>query len=400
MEIALFLHLYQPPTQFPEVLEKIVRECYDPALTALENNPQVRLTVNMSASLTEQLSVKHWPVLAKFRRLCERRQVELTGSAAYHPLLIYLPQTEVARQIKINEEINGRLWQIDAQKFRVTETAGVALVKGFFPPEMAVNPQVLETVQKANYSYIMTDEGVVDAHSAPLLREGHIFTDRATSLKVVCRHKQLSLDVAFARVRKVSDLLSGFADTANGHYLVLAMDGETFGHHQPIQLNFLTDLFNTAVAGSGQTEGIEMVSISDLLSRNSADGPIEATESSWAQSFERWKSPANPIHNYQWQLLNLAVLAVSAYPERDDDYWRARHLLDKGLHSDQFWWAAHNPCWHYKMVQRGALLLLEAIESLREENPDVKKQKAQAEDLYHKITVTSLEMYGDAVIGC
>ena len=113
MEIALFLHLYQPPTQFPEVLGKIVRECYDPVLTALENNPQVRLTVNMSASLTEQLSINHWPVMAKFRRLCERGQVELTGSAAYHPLLVYLPSAEVDRQIKINEEINGRLWQME-----------------------------------------------------------------------------------------------------------------------------------------------------------------------------------------------------------------------------------------------------------------------------------------------
>ena len=85
----------------------------------------------MSASLTEQLSLKHWEILAKFRRLYERRQIELVGSAAYHPLLVKIPEAEISRQIKINEEINTRLWQVSSQRFKGTDSISVSRIRGF-----------------------------------------------------------------------------------------------------------------------------------------------------------------------------------------------------------------------------------------------------------------------------
>ena len=103
MDLALFLHLYQPPTQFPDALDQVVRESYQPICALLEDNPQAKVTLNLSASLIEQLSVKHGEVLASFRRLVERRQVELVGSAAYHPLLVRLPKEIIIRQITLNE---------------------------------------------------------------------------------------------------------------------------------------------------------------------------------------------------------------------------------------------------------------------------------------------------------
>lgn len=399
MDIALFLHFYQPPTQFPEVLEKIVRESYDPVLTALENNPQVRLTVNMSASLTEQLSLNHWEILAKFRRLCERRQIELVGSAAYHPLLVKIPEVEVSRQIKINEEINTRLWQVSSQRFKGIESGSVSKIRGFFAPEMAINTKVLSAVKSAGYSYILADESAIGSENSRLLGMGRIFSDKTTALKVIVRHKESSLGVAFSKIQTTADLLLKASQLYGSNYLILAMDGETFGHHRPEQLNLLSSLFSSSVAPDGSS-GLSLISISELLLRNSSSEPVSIQESSWAESFDRWDSPINPIHKYQWELLNLAIETLSTYPERDESYWQARNLLDKGLHSDQFWWASYKPCWHYKMVQRGALLLLTSVSILREEDIEIKARKAQAEDLYHKLTSTSLEMYGDTVVAC
>mgnify|MGYP001605197211 CR=1 FL=1 len=399
MDIVLFLHFYQPPTQFPDVLENVIRESYDPVLTLLENNPQVKVTINMSASLTEQLSLKHWEILAKFRRLCERRQIELVGSAAYHPLLVKIPEAEISRQIKINEEINTRLWQVSSQRFKGTDSISVSRIRGFFPPEMAISAQVLKSVKSAGYSYILADESAIGSEKARLLGMGRIFIDKATGLKVIVRHKEVSLDVAFSKIQTTADLLSKASRLYGNNYLILAMDGETFGHHQPEQLNFLSSLFSSAVASDGSS-GLSLISISELLARSSSSQPVSIQESSWGESFDRWDSLTNPIHKYQWEMLNLAIETVSLYSERDESYWQARNLLDKGLHSDQFWWASYKPCWHYKMVQRGALLLLTSVSILRDESSEIKSKKALAEDLYHKLTSTSLEMYGDTVIAC
>lgn len=399
MDIALFLHFYQPPTQFSDVLESVIRQSYNPILTLLENNPQVKVTVNMNASLTEQLSLNHWEILAKFRRLCERRQIELVGSAAYHPLLVKIPESEVSRQIKINEEINTRLWQVNSQRFKGIESPSVSRIKGFFAPEMAINAKVLSAVKSAGYSYTLADESAISSENTRLLGMGRIFIDKATGFKVIVRHKEVSLDVAFSKIQTTAELLSKASQLYGNNYLVLAMDGETFGHHRPEQLNLLNSLFSSAVASDGSS-GLSLISISELLSRNSSSEPVSIQESSWAESFERWDNPENPIHKYQWELLNLAIEMISSDPERDESYWQARNLLDKGLHSDQFWWASYKPCWHYQMVQRGALLLLTSISILREEGSEIKARKAQAEDLYHKLTSTSLSLYGDTVVAC
>lgn len=397
MDIALFLHLYQPPTQFPEVLDKVIRECYEPLFKSLENNPQVKLTVNMSASLSEQLSSQQSPVLGLFRKLCERNQLELVGSAAYHPLLTRLPPAEISRQINLNEEINTRLWHIHSQGFGSKSQPGRSQIGGFFAPEMAISNQVLASVKQSGYGYILADESAIRPEGNHLLAESRIFTDKETGLRVVCRHRELSLDIAFSRIRQVSNLLSATEKTPNQGYLVLAMDGETFGHHRPEQMGFLNDLFNTSVSGAPASAGrLSLVTISDLLHRH-AFTPISLQESSWSGSFDRWDNPQNPIHIHQWQMVNLALQTLSSYPERDETYWKARALLDKGLHSDQFWWASHNPCWHYQMVQRGAQLLLSSVLSLGEE---AKSQKEETSRLYEEIIQTSLRLYGDGVIAC
>ena len=442
MDLALFLHLYQPPTQFPDVLDQVVRESYQPICALLEDNPQAKVTLNLSASLIEQLSVKHGEVLASFRRLVERRQVELVGSAAYHPLLVRLPKEIIIRQITLNEitlnkyfgvvgpilkneelRIRNEELTLPAQSTK-SENPKVSNLRlhGFFPPEMAVSSLVLSSVKGAGYDYILADESVVGGNDNRFLREGHIFIDQDSRLTIVCRHRELSLAVAFSKVRTVSELLSSAKKNPKSPYLVLSMDGETFGHHRPEQMSLLRSLL------SG---GMAMISVSELLQRYPPAGAISVNESSWAESFERWDNRRNPIHVAQWELTNLAIEAVQSakfkvqnenselktlvlnsdlltlnftshgletLSEEERRYFNAQNLLDRALHSDQFWWASHNPCWHYKMVQRGAALLLEAVEALPDD--DYKSHKAQARELYKKITETSLSLYGDTVVAC
>ena len=50
-----FIHIYQPPTQTPEIVEKVTNQCYRKLIKVLQTNISGKLTININASLTEQL---------------------------------------------------------------------------------------------------------------------------------------------------------------------------------------------------------------------------------------------------------------------------------------------------------------------------------------------------------
>ncbi len=107
MDIALFLHIYQPPTQSSEFVRKITGESYKRIIDLLEEYPRVKITLNINASLTQQLEREGFGTLIeRIGKLGERGQIEFVGSGAYHPILPELPRKEIVRQIKLNTKIN------------------------------------------------------------------------------------------------------------------------------------------------------------------------------------------------------------------------------------------------------------------------------------------------------
>src|SRR5262245_19897563 len=102
---ANFVHLYQPPTQTRAIVDKVTRECYRPLVALLSHRPSARLTVNVSGTLAEQLDrYGHRDVVRGLAELAEAGQIEPCGSAMFHPILPLLPEQEIRRQIKLNEQ--------------------------------------------------------------------------------------------------------------------------------------------------------------------------------------------------------------------------------------------------------------------------------------------------------
>ena len=52
---AFLLHIYQPPVQIAPVVKQIVKESYRPLLNALRDHPAAKISLNINATLTEQL---------------------------------------------------------------------------------------------------------------------------------------------------------------------------------------------------------------------------------------------------------------------------------------------------------------------------------------------------------
>lgn len=148
MQWANLLHIYQPPNQKKEVLTKVVDESYAKILDILEGRPKIKINLNICASLTEQLIESGFRrIIERIKKLAERKQIELVGSAKYHPILPLLPKKEVIRQIKLNENLNqkyfGKIWRSRPKGLSRAES------RGFFLPELAYHkkpPELLNNL--------------------------------------------------------------------------------------------------------------------------------------------------------------------------------------------------------------------------------------------------------------
>lgn len=370
---ANFLHFYQPPTQKEIWVKRITAESYRKVFSGLLGIKRARLTININGILCELLD--KWggkDVLENIKKLLNAGNIELTGSAKYHAFLPLLPESEIERQILLNEEV-------------LTKYFGSGWKKGgFFTPEMAYSKKVAQIAARLGYKWIIMDElgfPPDNKYSPDTIYKINGVED----FSVFFRERNLSFTILSAQVGTVPTILRYLGPRLEkNEYVVTAMDGETFGHHRPGLEALLFDLLNESK--------IEPLMISDLLAKFDKTEIIEPRDSTWAVTktdiknntpFSRWNNAGNVIQQNQWELTNLAIKSANnkkASPE-------VRDLLDEALHSDQYWWASARPWWSLEMIERGAYELKTLILT----SAASKTEKNRAEELYRNIIYTALD---------
>ena len=376
---ANFLHFYQPPTQKSSWVVKITAESYRKIIQLLLESPGAKLTLNVNWILWE-----HWDncgqddVIASLRTLVEKGQVELTGSAKYHPLLPFLPQNEVVRQIKLNEETH-RKYLGDLYK-----------PVGFFPPEMGFDVGVAKIVADLGYKWIIVDE-LSFPRELGMIDYSKIYTVKGLNdFQIFFRERRTSWIILSGQVGTGNLLVSGLGGRLHqNEYLLTAMDGETFGHHRPGLEHLLWEIY--------QSHDLTTCTISQLKDKFPAREIVDPAPSTWAlmekdleksKPFSRWKDEDNAIHRQQWSLTELAIKTVSTANKEDPGYETARTALDRALHSDQYWWASARPWWSIEMIERGAKELFDAIS----QTPAVPEEVViKARNIYHDLVFTAFD---------
>ncbi len=408
MKWAHFLHIYQPADQHPGILEKIVNESYRPILRGLLKTPDAKITLNVSGTLVEKLFEHGYrDVIDDIKALLELGRMELTGSAKYHAFLPLIPEEEVERQIRLNEETMRKYF------------GELFVKKGFFSPEMAYSPKVASVVERLGYKWILLDEVSICEPGQTLESKvmDKIYKIKGTNLQAFFREKQPSNIIMGALVRSAESLKKVMEKRLpTNTYVVTAMDGETFGHHRP---GFELPLFD--ILKSPDFKG---VFISDLPSYFPDIEEVVPKDSTWASSavdvarndpYNLWFTPNNQIHSYEWELVDLAVRVVNGsqysdekYPhmleevmnweemnsdqkyheERKREWVQARGMLDAALNSDPMWWASAKPWWSVEMIEKGMNALYKVVNRV----PDVSEvDRDKAEDLYKNILFTAHE---------
>jgi 4-alpha-glucanotransferase len=379
---AQLFHFYQPPNQMASVLKKICEESYRPLIEVFRRHHNAKATVNINGVLTEMLDDHgHNDILKGLSELAKRGQIEFTGSGKYHPILPLIPEDELERQIELNKTANAFYLGKDTYK-----------PVGFFPPEMAYGPDVLPSIFAAGYRWIILS-GVACPADWPV-DTIHQVQYKGKKLAVFFRDDILSNKISFHELGPddfLNHLRASKGDKEN-IYVVTAMDAETYGHHiQHWEELFLAEVYaelavrretyngikqkkalacESAKLMDATVEQVETVTISQLVDHFPPGEVIDPKPSSWSTTaqdinasnpYPLWKDKDNEVHRLQWEHIQIAIEMVrKATESADNDESKhfaniARGLLDRALHSCQFWWASRRPMWDINLIHVGLI---------------------------------------------
>jgi len=366
-----FLHLYQPSYVDNETIIEATEKSYQRIISALVRNPDIKMTLNITGCLLEKWQTLGCEMLIKdLDRLIQHGQVELTGSAAFHPILPLLPKAEIERQIKLNEKILNKYFGADLK------------LNGFFIPEATYDRRLAKIIKKFGYDWILLDEisatGKINGVSYTTL-----YQDKNSKLKICFRSREFSKSyvpqIIFKLIKKDKSKIA-----------VTATDAELYGlRHNDVSATYEKLL---------KRPEINTLTISQFLASLRETEVIKPITSSWEsteeelarkQPFHLWYDKKNKIQVKLWQLANLAIKTVNKY-QNDPNFSWARCHLDKGLSSCTFWWASAKDfrlfgpiSWSPDEIERGTNELIRSIRAL--DDVTTRKTKIKAEKLYIKI---------------
>ena len=329
--VTFILHAYQPVTQRIEILERIINNCYIPFFENLNKKPNVKITLNITGCLLEILATKYPYVLGLLEKSISAGQIEIMGSAFYHPVLPLI-------------SLENQKYQIGKQKEIIQNILGLKS-SVFFPPELAVSEKILPQILEKGYNTVIVPENI---NSEPF--GCNYILDNGKSIRLVKRNKELSNKIAFNHYNRnithcVMDLETEYRKT--NRPITLAMDIETFGEHMAEYYFYFFNL----------SDRIETMTLSNSLDRFPIDNVSDAfIPSSWSTTkadldafipYPLWNHPYNSVHQLQQTHLRL-LHQIKLYLQEGDwlDEYHAAY------YSCQFWWASKD-WWSPELIHTG-----------------------------------------------
>ncbi|MHA1346479.1 MAG: hypothetical protein ACTSVO_06490 [Candidatus Heimdallarchaeaceae archaeon] len=317
--VIFILHAYQPITQSKAVLDRIVEKCYKPFFEELLVNPYVKISLNIAGCLLEKLTMEYPEIVNLIEKAKDNNQIELLGSAFYHPILPLTRQEDQSYQIqKQNISVNGI--------FGTTPT-------GFFPPELALKQENIPVIINEGFNIIVSA-----ANSLNLTYGGIYQLDDGREIFILKRNKTISNRISFDYYKR--DAVKLEKEISRNHKMdrlpvVLAMDLETYGEHHSNYYEFFFDI----------AQKVSTTTLSEFQINYKISTPIDFLYfTSWSTSDEDyqqqnhlplWNHPDNSVHQLQLEHLRLLEKTkgkIDSWPWIDE--YQAAH------YSCQLWWAS------------------------------------------------------------
>jgi len=365
-----FLHFYQPATLDREIIIEAIEKSYQRIIQSLKKHGNAKITINIQGCLLEKINeLGYASLLRDIKTLIQKGQIEITGSAAYHPILPLINSHEAEKQIKLQEQI-------------IKKYFGEIKLTGFFMPEMAYSAASAKLIKKLGYEWIMLDE-ISGSGKIGALDCSRPYMDNDSGLKIIFRQREISQTYV---PQKISEIILNEKNKT----IITATDAELYGlRHIDVSGHFGRLLSNP---------DIKTVLISDFTKDNNNLKKITLIPSSWESTsrelnsglpYALWYNKKNKIQKKIWQLADMAMEASQRYKNDPQKKWAQWHL-NRGLASCTFWWASgkkislwNNLSWNPDEIERGVEELIKSIRAL--DDIVTRPAKIKAEKLYIKI---------------
>jgi hypothetical protein len=348
IHLSFLLEFYQPPTQSPRILAEIVKECYVPMAKLFNCDLKPRFTISIAHSLMSLLSRdgRADEIVPSFCSALEKGTIEIVHSGAYHPIFPLLPDSEVVRQIELD-------FGLKLEMFGNLPRAGI------IAPELCYDDRLLKIFQAIGFDWTIIDDKTMESRGVPV-RESEVYS--IDDFFVLTRSSLWSErirtrmeDGRYLTGHEFVSLLSQEAETkAADSYKIIALCGETFGHHiKYFQETFLRDM----LFALQHCSNLHLCRISDLPSmlpharRDPEVGkdfsyfPPSSTATSASDlargdPYPHWKSNGNLVHEALWALTDLILTASHRLESVGVSMGSLRSLMDSAFYSGQYFSAS------------------------------------------------------------
>jgi len=369
--IVFLFHLYQPPWQERSVFLDFYSNRYEPLITFFENNPTCKVTFNFTGSLTEIfIKEKKFELIDRIRLLVDRKQVELVGTAMYHPILPLIPNKEIVRQIHLNETINSKY-------FKEQWTSNILSGRGFYLPEIAYSNESLKIIHDLGFKWITIDRSSIDYYAKIdwtvkykekntktdlLIRNSYLYNDNTLSKPIIENDNLIFIEDGEDKLIPTKDNLYWNIKLKN----ILGKD---------ILLNYMT---------SG--EYFLSLSSTNINYVDLNNGNWEITEDEYLQKsfYHIWDNKNDELHQLLWNLIN-DILELVHKQENDKNNEFIRNQLDMALSSCTWWWVDGRFNGYYPTaIQKGLDIMINTIRSFDKLELDtrLKFEKIYSQILY------------------
>lgn len=308
-------------------------------------------------------------IIPMYRRLADRRQIELTTTPFYHPILPLIIDTDFARRARPDLPLPSRFQakaDAETQVRRAvafhTETFGRAPA-GLWPSEGAVCPEMISLLRAAGIHWIATDEGILarslEARSHPWDRRAALYRpyligQPGEELAIVFRDRELSDAFGFVYhkttpetatediLRRLRAIIEDVpADRA---LIAVILDGENpWEHYHDGGERFLSLFYKALADGVLNRNGRDQVATATVSEALAVCPPMMRLEhlhsGSWInQDYKIWIG--HPEDNHAWELLRhtrsrLAEVSGTLAAEPARLAWEELYAAEG---SDWFWW--------------------------------------------------------------
>jgi hypothetical protein len=335
-------NFYQPPNCDRAELEQIVNRSYLPILRIFAQNPDYKFSLNLPGSTVDLLiRTGFGQLIKKLNELAERGQVDFTMSPKYQPVMPFLSEDDIDRQVEAGNKICKRYFGINYNP------------RGMYAPFLAYSQVVSKATARFGLKWVVTDE--ISFINGPQMAFTSLFMDKAAGGVILFpRHRELA-DQLEGNIwaKKIPKSASEFAQMAqqkchNDRYFVTIVDADYFGHRQPGRIGFLKALY--------AENKIRHMSLSELRAYikrkefvKAGDGAAETRPNDLKRRkpFFAWQNENNTIQQTLWQLFNLATAEIkNAGSKGDPQYTRAREMYDNASAGVNWLMASGAPHWN------------------------------------------------------